>query len=517
MTGNAIGYGRAMGRARTGTPAGRRAARRLFWRVGVALALANSAGACVVFTYLVFISPTSDTALQGTRATVVNALVFAGYMVFSIGSGTYWIARRGRSVSAWLIEGRPPTPKEIRTTLAQPFRLAGWTTFFWLLAAVVFGAVNAMLGARWIYVGRIFSTTLMAGLTVFVICYLLIDMLLRPTFAMVLQGSPPQRVASLGIMPKLLFSWMLGSAIPLVGVGLSHVGRDAEEKQNLTAPTWFLVGVGLVSGLLVTVIAARSFSRPLAQVRRGLRQVQAGDLDVTLVVDDGGEIGQLQAGVNSMAEGLRERRLLHDLFGRYVGEEVAREAVAHGVGLGGQRLAASALFVDVIGSTALARELTPEQVVEILNILFDTTVKTVTKHGGWVNKFDGDGALAVFGPPSGLTDHAAAALHAARDLRSDLRAMAKRYPMLDVGIGVSSGDVVAGNVGTEQRYEYTVIGDPVNEAARLTVLAKLRPSRVLASGAAVEASGDEAEHWSAVERVTLRGRDAETQTYEPVD
>src|SRR5205814_6542448 len=140
-------------------------------------------------------------------------------------------------------------------------------------------------------------------------------------------------------------------------------------------------------------------------------------------------------------------------------------------------------------------------------------VRVVGAEGGWVNKFQGDGALCVFGAPADQPDHAARALRAARTLRRELLALAAVNPGLDAGIGISSGEVVAGNIGTEERSEYTVIGDPVNEAARLTDEAKRRPGRVLASERTVAAAGDEGGNWSAGEHLVLRGRTTPTVAF----
>ena len=126
---------------------------------------------------------------------------------------------------------------------------------------------------------------------------------------------------------------------------------------------------------------------------------------------------------------------------------------------------ASVLFFDLIGSTAMTQRLEPEDVVAVLNDVFGAVVDCVTKEGGWVNKFEGDAALCVFGPPTEHIGHAAAALRAARALRTEFIALAESHPGLDAAIGVSSGEVIAGNIGAADRYEYTVIGDAVNEAA----------------------------------------------------
>jgi adenylate cyclase len=145
----------------------------------------------------------------------------------------------------------------------------------------------------------------------------------------------------------------------------------------------------------------------------------------------------------------------------------------------------------------------------LLNEFFCLVVETVERNGGGVNKFEGDAALCVFGAPIARDDPAGDALAATRELRDRLVA---ELPELDAGIGVSAGPAVAGNVGAEQRFEYTVIGDPVNEAARLCELAKRRPERVLASDAALERSGQaERARWSLREEVELRGRGAPTR------
>jgi adenylate cyclase len=239
-----------------------------------------------------------------------------------------------------------------------------------------------------------------------------------------------------------------------------------------------------------------------------MASVEQGEFDARVHVDDGSEVGQLQAGFNRMATGLAERERLRDLFGRHVGHDVASAALDGELRLGGEEREVAVLFVDVVGSTRLAMDRPPVEVVALLNGFFRLVVETVERHGGWVNKFEGDAALCVFGAPTARDDPAGDALAAARELSARLAA----EPELDAGIGVSSGPAVAGNVGTEHRFEYTVIGDPVNEAARLCELAKRRPERMLASDAALaRACEEERARWSLEEEVELRGRAAPTR------
>jgi adenylate cyclase len=215
-----------------------------------------------------------------------------------------------------------------------------------------------------------------------------------------------------------------------------------------------------------------------------------------------------------MVDGLRERERLHDLFGRHVGTEVAHAALQGSGSLGGEQCDATALFVDIIGSTSLGERLAPTEVVELLNEYFAEVVAAVRAEGGWVNKFEGDSALCVFGPPVGHADHAARALRAAAAMRNGLLALKQRRPDVDAGIGVATGVVVAGNIGTDDRFEFTVIGDPVNTASRVSELAKSVGGRVLTTAATIDASGIDRSGWQPIEAVTLRGRNEATELYE---
>ena len=206
---------------------------------------------------------------------------------------------------------------------------------------------------------------------------------------------------------------------------------------------------------------------------------------------------------------------MRDLFGRYVGEDVARRALERGTELGGQERDVAVLFIDLVGSTELAATRPPGEVVGLLNEFFRVVVDTVQDHGGFVNKFQGDAALCIFGAPIEHPDAAGAALTAARELHDELLRV---LGPTEFGIGVSAGRAIAGHIGAQARFEYTVIGDPVNEAARLTELAKLEEGHVLASAIAVSGALDaEALCWQVGEIVELRGRAAPTQLARPLN
>jgi adenylate cyclase len=228
-----------------------------------------------------------------------------------------------------------------------------------------------------------------------------------------------------------------------------------------------------------------------------------------------GELGRLQAGFNAMVLGLRERRRIEDLFGRLVGADVARQAMARDPELGGEERTITALFVDRAGFTAYAEQHSPTEIVAELNRFFAVVIDVVEAEGGWVNKFEGDAALCLFGTPADQPDHAARALRAAWRLPAAVAAL-PHAPL--VGVGVATGPVVAGHIGTRARHEYTVIGDAVNVAARLTDLAKGTEAHVLAAGttvASAAAAGEDVGCWRSAGPVQLRGRSAAIERYEP--
>ena len=475
-------------------------------------AIANMVGAVAVFVYLTLLSPDADRRVGDAEDVDVALTSFLAFMVFAMGVGYLASVRTLRRALGWFDEGRRPTPVERERTLQLPWHFVLLALGFWLTAIVVFAFVNRFIQDNsWELIARNSLGTILGGLTTGAASFLLVEGTLRPVFAMALAGEPPRRERYLGIRPRLMLSWALGSGVPLVGI---VVAVTRGQSRELIVPIGFLAGVALTVGWLIMYIAARSVADPLEHLRGAVRKVGEGELDLSVAVDDGGEVGLLQAGVNQMVAGLREQQELRDLFGRHVGAQVARQALER-TGLGGEQRDASALFVDLIGSTGLAQERPVAEVVATLNALFGAVVTAVGAEGGWVNKFEGDGALCVFGAPMDQPDHAARALRSARLLHELLVQLREQHDALDAGIGISSGTVVAGNVGAEHRYEYTVIGDPVNEAARLTDHAKGRPCRVLASKATVVAAGDEAANWVRAGRYGIRGRPTPAVAYEP--
>ena len=479
---------------------------------------ANGAGAVLDYLYQQFLAPGSfgPATANGKAVFIASAVIFPLYLA---GAGAYAVRHFRRRVAWWSAEltGPAPSAEARRAALGLPSEVTIVTAAGWGGAAIIYGALNVIGGFPAAGTFRIVVGILLGGAVTSSLTYLLAESRFRPVTVLAMAGEPSRR-RGIGLRGRLLVAWLLGSALPLAAVGLTPFERVRTGLVSLSVSIGSLAAIGLVAGYFLTRATAESVAGPLSNVRRGLDAVRRGDLSVEVPVDDRGEIGHLEADVNRMVAGLRERRRLVELFGRHVGEAVAQRALAEEEVLGGHARQVSVLFVDLIGSTALAATKPPDEVVTVLNRLFAAVVDAVGAEGGWVNKFEGDGALCVFGAPDEHPDHATRALRAARGLRDRLAATGSggATGLLDAGIGVSTGTAVAGNVGALDRYEYTVVGDPVNEAARLSEQAKGIPGRLLASGATVgAASAEEAARWGGAGEVVLRGRDRPTVLMEP--
>ena len=494
----------------------------------VLVVVPNVVGAAVVLVLAAFVLPTRRLVADEGGVVGRNLVVFAVYLAAAVGVGVWWGLARMRIPA-------PPADAADRAAVALhrhrvrevvlrgPVRLTVVQAVPWTVAVLLFTALNLAFSATVaVTVGCVVG---LGGVATVAVAYRLSELALRGEVDRVLAVDPPTRVRLPGVAVRSLGAWTMGTGVPLLGVclaaGAALVFSDYYTVLRLGVVVLVLAGVALVVGFLVTALTAASIAGPVVAVRRALHRVEEGRLDVTVEVSDTTELGLLQAGFNTMVAGLRERDRVRTLFGRHVGEDVARAAIsaggsdgATGPPLGGEAREVAVLFVDLVGSTRLAHRRSPEEVVAVLNAFFAVVVDAVEAHDGWINKFEGDAALAVFGAPLDLDDAAGSALRTARELAVRLP---DELTAVHAGIGVSAGRAVAGNIGDSRRYEYTVIGDPVNEAARLADVAKSRDALVAASGAALDRAGeDERARWGVVDAVRLRGRDADTDVAVPL-
>ena len=484
-------------------------ARKLEKRISLAMMLAHTIGALDVALLLFWALP-KPTGVEPGTTIAENLVACAVYFPLAMAAGMVLGNRLSPRRRAWLLEGRRPTASERESALRIPIDCTYTDGALWAGAVVVFAAVNLPASADMAF--HVAATIFMGGVTTCAIAYLLAERLARPIVALALAEDVPSHPTGPGVKSRLILAWVAATAMPLGGmvfVGL-HGFEQGIEVDALSRAVITLAAMGLASGLVATVLVAKSIAEPVSSVRRALARVEGGDLSPQVVVSDGSEVGLLQSGFNRMVSGLRERDRMEELFSRHVGEDVAREALEGDPRLGGQVRDVAVLFVDLVGFTAFTASARPERVVTRLNTFFAAVVDVIGAHGGWVNKFEGDAALCIFGAPAPMDDPAGCALAAARDLCERLE---RDLTDAQAGVGLSAGPAVAGWVGAERRFEYTVVGDPVNEAARLCELAKTRPGRLLASEAIVVRAHDAAERarWQIGEAMTLRGRSAPTR------
>jgi len=493
---------------------GKRLVRRIRRRLFVALALANLTGVAIVVACIWWVLPGSPDARISTKLLVANAVLGGAFLLVVIPLGVLWGEAWLRSGRRWLQEGRPPTEREVTAVLRSPGRLFMVHLTTWMLAAVVFTLANSLVQIE--LLPRVAFTIVLAGFTTSGFAYLASERIVRPLATAALSMRSVDKPRLPGVVTRTMLGWMLGTAIPLAGlviVAIFALADDQATATELAVTMLVLSSVGLIFGWWMTVLGARAVADPVSSLRRGIAEIADGNLDARVEVYDGSVLGLLQAGFNDMAAGLQERERLRDLYRRQVGEDVADDALTRGYALGGEECEVAVLFVDVVGSTELALRLDPDDVVRLLNRFFGVVVDEVHERGGWINKFQGDATLAVFGAPAAMEDAAGRALATAR-------AIARRLPVevdeLGAGIGVAFGRAVAGNVGDERRFEFTVIGDPVNEASRLTELSKSFDKMVLASADAVAAAGiSERSRWKEAGSVQLRGRRRVTRLFQP--
>jgi adenylate cyclase len=250
------------------------------------------------------------------------------------------------------------------------------------------------------------------------------------------------------------------------------------------APFWrlerLLMALNVVALLIsgaAGVLVARGVTRPVIELSEGVRRINKGDYSVRVPVKTRDELGDLASAFNGMAVGLQERDKVRDLLGKSVSPEVAGELMRSEIKLGGEVRKVTILFSDLRDFTAHSETQSPENLVKELNAYFTEVTGAVEAVGGIVDKYIGDAVMAVFGAPVELPDHADRAVQAAMEILRAEESLNQRrselgLPSLRTGIGISTGDVVAGNVGSASRYNYTVMGNEVNLASRLESLTK---------------------------------------------
>ena len=253
--------------------------------------------------------------------------------------------------------------------------------------------------------------------------------------------------------------------------------------------------LGLAVSTALGIWIARGVSRPVLKLAEGARQIAAGNFQHRVELKQQDELGSLAASFNHMTEGLVERDRVRDLLGKVVSPEVATELLRKDVALGGEERAVTILFSDLRNFTSMSELLSPQEMLGVLNRYFTRMSAIVETHGGVVDKYMGDALMALFGAPLGHPDDADRAMQTALEMTEALDDLNRQWnqrglPTIGLGIGINTDVVVAGNMGSETRLNYTVIGDGVNLASRLEGLTKTLEyeARIIISGSTLGAA-----------------------------
>lgn len=409
---------------------------------------------------------------------------------------------------------RKETPSDRLLTLARlramnaPVAYAALTATFWMAALMIFPFVLSMLRPPVLktYWATTAMMSLFDGAFMTVLGYFAVSAVSRIRFLPVLfphghlDMQPGGHSLSLRGRTHLVFVTIC--ALPLLLTVLNavvwrYVILDETGRQIVSARAMAGYQVSqsislsifcLVMGFAVVISFGMMIGRSTRAVSEAVEAVHRGDLSATVRVDARDEIGLLGDRVNEMIIGLRERKRIVEAFNRYVDRTLTRQVLEGGIRMGGIQLEVSIIFCDIRGYTSLSEGMEPDRIVAMLNRYFTLMAGAVEEEGGTVNKFIGDAILAVFGAPQPRADHRDRAIRAALAMYRALGEFNAEQredgqPELKAGIGIHSGLVLAGNIGTANKIEYTVIGDAVNVAQRIEELTAENGAPIICSGA----------------------------------
>jgi adenylate cyclase len=288
----------------------------------------------------------------------------------------------------------------------------------------------------------------------------------------------------------------------------------------LQAVLMVIAGLSLAVTLFGGIRIARRITQPISRLSVAAREIAAGNYDVRVGNVGSDEIGELAASFDSMAKGLAERDGMRDALGKVASQEVVEQLLQGRIALGGEERIASVLFTDIRNFTTICETLTPQESLALLNEFLTAISEVVERRGGVVDKYLGDGVMAIFGAPVTRQDDAQRAIEAAMEIRAviedDLRpSLASRgLPHPEVGIGLNTSHVIAGNIGSPTRLNYTVLGDGVNLAARLEGLTKRYRVPIVVGIATRELARGIV--FREIDKVRVKGKSLPVRIFEPL-
>jgi class 3 adenylate cyclase len=298
-----------------------------------------------------------------------------------------------------------------------------------------------------------------------------------------------------------------------------------QKQRRVTLIAAFLTLLAAVLGLVFSLLVSAGITRPVRRLLEGAKAVEVGHLDETVPITSKDEIGHLTTAFNQMTEQLRLKERIRETFGKYIDPRIVEGLIDRPtLAAEGQRRVMTVLFCDVRGFTSTSEGMTPQGLVKVMNRYFSTMSAPIRDHEGIIDKYIGDAIMAYWGPP--FTDHAAQArlaslaalkmLELVPQLRTELPELlgVRTLPnSFDLRIGIATGEVLVGSIGSELMMNYTVMGDTVNLASRLEGANKEYGGRILVSEATIAAASDAVEARE-IDRVAVLGQNRPQAVFE---
>ncbi|MBW2611999.1 MAG: adenylate/guanylate cyclase domain-containing protein [Deltaproteobacteria bacterium] len=292
----------------------------------------------------------------------------------------------------------------------------------------------------------------------------------------------------LNVKTRLVVVFLMISLIPLLVLSISAytkasalLSADLESGKHIISALLiqiiFITSTGTLAAILLSLIVSKSVSEPIKEMERAMQEVARGNLNININVVSNDEIGALGEGLGNMVNGLKASEVIKESFGKYISEEIRDEILSGRVPLDGEMKRATLLFSDLRDFTPFVESTHPKQVVAIMNQYFSEMAKAIKENNGLILQFVGDEIEAVFGAPVYYDDHPDMAIRAALDMQKRLVTLNQRLKAQNVkpirhGIGVHTGAVLAGIIGSKERSSYALVGDTVNLASRIQELTK---------------------------------------------
>lgn len=284
------------------------------------------------------------------------------------------------------------------------------------------------------------------------------------------------------------------------GAVVSQISEDIilEVSKEVRRRAIFVAGSAVSLAIFFIFLFSMTLTSPIEKLAGLIKLVSKGNFDVKArsLVRSQDEVGDLAEAFDQMTEGLKERDKVKSLFSKFHGSSVAEDLISKDIGVGGQSKNVVVFFSDIRGFTAFSEKRSPEEVVEMLNEYFEVMVKIINSYGGVVDKFIGDAIMAVWGAPQSTDRDAHQAVRACLEMRRALeflneKRIARNQPPINIGMGLHAGSAISGTIGSDERMEYTVIGNTVNTASRIEASTKAFGADLLISDSVIEKIGDD--------------------------